>query len=358
MRRPAALVALLLGTGCTPEWFSDDIDLIYDFAVALSPLRSKTDMLQTPYVRGADVTLTAHTLRERSRADWSLEVDDPSVFTVEAEGFDPDSNAISVNGIASGVGVTDLLLVDDRGRVRSRAPIEVAMPDRVALHASAALFVDHPDLDPLTEAPKVLVDGLATYQIAYYADERRLHGNGVLTIEAPPDLEVSTARTHLFETREWIRLSPRAAGEHTLTLGVGGEPFTDVTVRGVTDDEIASVALYGRSDVGAESGEWLVVAAQAFDAPGDPVHGVAFAWEVHGAPESGEGDLYRYEYDPEGETTVLADFDGLVAEATIFAGEGYVDSSNGIGCDSTGGAAPWGLGLALLGLIRRRRAAP
>jgi MYXO-CTERM domain-containing protein len=78
---------------------------------------------------------------------------------------------------------------------------------------------------------------------------------------------------------------------------------------------------------------------------------------VNGASEPGEGDLYRYEFDGSALDDVTATYGDRSATAQIHAGEGYVDSSNDIGCATTRGS-PMAALLAILALGATRRRTP
>ena len=68
--------------------------------------------------------------------------------------------------------------------------------------------------------------------------------------------------------------------------------------------------------------------------------------------QSGAGDLYRYEYQRTGGNQVRAAFGDLDANVTANIGEGYVGSSNDLGCNASGIGAS---GAWLVGLLALRR---
>lgn len=359
-------VVVLAVAGCGgegPVEFSDDIDELFDF----DALVSTEDTLKSPYVVGANVGIHAFAHRSRlSLEGWQIQSADEDVFYVESNlGIPADTDgdgeldrvgSISTLGMALSDGETELLMIDDQGEVRDSAVVEVRIPDRIELYAAGPLFVQHPDLDPRDPDPKVLVDGAATFQVGYFADDQWLAGNGVLEVQAGPALLTEERETWFSEDRDWVTVVPQELGAHELQVAVAGEPIQTVAIEAVGADAVDSVVLYGSAEEDAEQGTWLTVYAQAFDGD-DPVYGVAYDWDVDGIVEYGIGDLFRYEYLPETDDDVVAaEFDGLRAEATVHAGESYVDSSNRIGCSSTAVAPMLAPILGAL-LIRRRRAA-
>jgi len=243
---------------------------------------------------------------------------------------------------------------DSFGELWDTSTVEVGFPTHTELHASGPMFVD---LEGSTTAPRVLVDGTATFQVRYFDGDERLWGNGTLSIDASPALAAQTDLTFLFENREWVRVSPDAPGVHDLDLYVDGVLARTVSIEAVDASAVDDVRIFGRDESGAHQDDWLVLLAQSYDEDNERIYGVEYFWEIDGVLQFGEGDLYRYQFDRHRESTVLAEFDGHVAEVTANVGEGYVDSSNNIGCNGLGGL-PGGFGALLLVLpavVRRRR---
>ena len=130
----------------------------------------------------------------------------------------------------------------------------------------------------------------------------------------------------------------------------------------VQPDSIAEVELVGERTGGAEDGQLFTVLALALDEGGASIWGVAFDWDLDGISEEGEGDLFRYWFERNASSVLGAEYDGHRGETTIEGNEGYVASSNNIGCfcsaatDAPGRGLSFGLlCLAALGLVRPRR---
>ena len=134
-----------------------------------------------------------------------------------------------------------------------------------------------------------------------------------------------------------------------LTADYSPEPMRD-------GRSLDSIEVYGQDESVAEEGESLVLLAQAYDIDGAPVFGVAYSWDVSGTAYEEQGDLYRYEYDENEPEVVGANFGELRAEVSVHVGEGYVDSSNNVGCDSSGVGVGFGSAIAsLLAAVSRKR---
>lgn len=78
----AGLALALVGAACGPTYsMTDDIDLTWDFAP--TPRRFD-DNLHSPYVRGAAVTVFAHSSDDgEDLRGWSVESSDPAVFRID-----------------------------------------------------------------------------------------------------------------------------------------------------------------------------------------------------------------------------------------------------------------------------------
>ncbi len=348
------LVALLgaLGAGCDAVRLADSVDLEFDFF----SLRGPSDRLHSPYVAGADLDVfTTHVDRE-DRAGWTIGTSAPAVIAVTEDlGF----GVASVS--AGGVGEVDLIVRDETGAEVHRATVEVVQPDRADLLAHGPLLVERPELQPeSTDEIRVLVGGEGTFLVRWFADGDRLFGHGALTTEAEAGATAEARRSFVFEDREWVTFRATEAGRHEVRLLANGELTRTITVVGVTEEDIDRVELHGSDETQASPGDSLVVYAQAFAADDAPIYGVEYAWDINGLPEEGLGDLFRYSFTRGVTGELCARHGELMAMATISANEGFVDSTNDIGC-SVGGDPGWvgAPALALLfvfGWARRRRA--
>lgn len=351
----------LAGCNVDPVYFTDDVDLSFDFVQQLLPMFPGSDLTHGPYVVGSTFRVFVNTQRStQSMAEWSCESSDPSVFTVIAVEFNrgegEDSDWLAVDVTMVGDGEADLIVLDG-DRVIDTALLGARVPDAAELHAAAPLFVDTGGLVPtLTGSPRVLTGGEATYEVRWFQDGEPLHGHGALSVAPGDGVDVSTEQTWFFENRDWVHVFPLQDGPATFTLRSFGFDVQDVTILGVPAESVVQVEVFGGQESGAEEGSWLALMAQARDAGGEPIHGVDFEWDRGGVPEYGVGDLYRYEFAPSLEVPMQARFGDVSSdEVTIHAADGYVDSSNYVGCDASAGAPTALLGLLGLGLARRRR---
>jgi len=346
--RAAFLTVLLVGCEA-PVQFSDDLDFTFDFEPFF--LDFEGDLLHTPYVRGAPVIIYARPRGFVDEGNLSAASADPEVFDIASVEVDDDGNLV-VYGVGTGVGETELV-VTRRGDEIASVPIVVGFPDRAELIPAGPLFVG---VDEPEGAPRVLAGGMSTFHVRYYDGDERLSGNSVLTTGNTVGFDLAQAeQTWLFENREWLQVQASAVGPASVTLQVDGEAVGSVSFDVVDATAVDGIEVRGSDERDAQDGDWQVLVGQSFDVEGERIFGVSYGWEVDGATQEGQGDLYRYSYRSGAGSTVRASFEGYDATINANIGEGYVSSSNDIGCDASGGAAgslAWLVGLAAM----RRRA--
>jgi hypothetical protein len=351
------VVALGLGA-CTPTYtMTDDIDVTWDFT--LTPTRFGDD-LHSPYVRGTKVAVFAHSSdKQPNFRGWSIVTSDPTVFRIDDSAAEPDGRGLVAHGQAVAEGTASLRLLDDHGHEVGRGVAEVLVPDRVELDAHGSLILGRDDEAPVAEA-RVVESGEATYLVRYFRGGRELHGNGVLTAQPPAGLTAQPRTTFLFENREWLTLGATVAGSGVLQLSADQMPVASVPVVVVPESAIADVVVLTQSEKGRKDGDWLVALAQAYDGNGERIFGVDYAWKVNGMTQASDGDLYRYRFKQGLFEMVQAQRGAHVDGAMIQSDEGFVDSTNKVGCAVGGGGSLIGglVGLGLVGVGRRRRRAP
>lgn len=350
-----ALLAPVLLAGCQEDvHFADSMDLVFDFG----PLGTFGE-LHTPYVRGAGMRLRVDLRPALDPADFTLEVSDPDAFVCEITETQRSREPEELNGWylscdALAEAELDLFVVDDEGEVLGGELIDIRVPDGFELHAAAPMFLSSTtDADSLTHTPQVLAGGTATFEVRWFSGSERLYGNDVLDSDSVEGLETVHDTTYLFEDREWIQLTPAEPGTLTVPLYADAAAVDSFELVVVDESAIDHVELHGEDESLAEEEDPLVVVAQAYDAADAPIYGVAFSWLHDGELEDGLGDLYRYSYDPDYEADLEA-WHGELGNAVTIHGEGYVDSSNNLGCQSVA-AAPWLGSLIFFVLFGRRR---
>ena len=342
------------GCGATYS-MTDDIDLTWDFA--LTPRRFD-DNLHSPYVRGAMMTVFAHSSdKGESLRNWSIESSDASVFAVSTAVDASSDHDLAASGRAVGEGMATLTLRDPHGNAVGRAFAEVLVPDAVELDSHGSLILGRDDEAAVREA-RVLAGGTATYLVRYFRGGRELPGNGVLSAVAPVGVTAEPRTTFVFENREWLSLSTTAVGSGALALAADGAVMPAVPMMVVPESAIADVVVLTEAEGGHEDGDWLAALAQAYDASGERIFGVDYDWNVGGAAQRGDGDLYRYQF-KSGQYVMVHAQRGSHADAAQIQSEGgFVDSTNRVGCSAGGGGGLlWGgvLGLGFVA-VRRRRA--
>lgn len=372
----------LTATACGPKIrFSDSVDGIFDLRI--SPLYD--DDLNGPYVAGASFAIYVYDVTEENDLDgWRLESQNPEVLEIVEQYVDEDdldegdkssdeSDVIIAKVFAAGEGTAILEVYDDNDEFVRATEIQVMQPDRIELRAAGPMFVNReggsvPSL--VDSTPMVLSDGTATFLVEWYKGEQKLSGSGTLGLGSPHDAvaDLWARQTLLDEDRDWMTVTMAegiSAADSVVTpieVSANGQLVQTVDVSVVGADAISYVELLGAPEAGADDDELLVVLAQAFDQNDESIWGVAFDWDLDGYDEPGEGDLFRYWFRKGAWSTLGAEYNGIRAETQIQGVEGFVDSSNNIACFCSAGEdrpargiALGLLGLAALGLVRRRR---
>jgi MYXO-CTERM domain-containing protein len=358
----------LAGCGQGDYRFSDDVDFVLDFS------RGKKDHLTTPYVAGAEVSFSVWDEDDRRGTDftgWRLASSDEQVLRVTD--VVATDERVEARGFAMGEGIADLVLLDEGGEVVSSVEVPVGFPTRVELLAAAPMFLGRDDVPARAQNPQVLVDARvprrdssgaagtfeATFLVRYFDGNTRLHGHRALELDHQDGIDAWVEHSYFAENRDWLKVRPLEEGVHALDLQVGGRTFATAEITGVGAEAVERVELFGEDESRASEGDQLLVIAQAFDEGDEPIYGVAYHWSLAGREETEVGDMYRYIFDPSARSTLVADFEGVGAQATIRGVEGFVGSSNEISCsiDPNGRTPTWTVVLLGLGLLARRRKA-
>jgi MYXO-CTERM domain-containing protein len=376
---PHSLVAALVlvtTTGCGPKIrLSDSIDARFDLAIT----HPYDDQLSSPYVAGSEFRIYAYDSSEDNDLEgWTMVSLDPDVLeltTIEVvrdnleEGDKTETDIIQASAVAIGPGRAIIEVHDEDGEFVRATEVEVMQPDRIELSAAGPMFIERDDLaGNVDETPKIFANGTATFLVEWFAGEQRLSGAGSLDllVQHPNVSNLWARQSFLDEDREWATVefsSPESGNElATVTFLANGMPVQDVTFEIVQPDAIDHVELLAESTSGHKEGALLTVLAQALDVNGESIWGVAFDWDLDGVEESGEGDLFRYWFDPSVSSVLGASYGEHRGETTIAGDEGFVASSNNISCFcnaspvAPGRDAAFGLlCLAALAFVRRRR---
>ena len=361
MRMRSCLVASLLvlaASGCNQVSLVDDIDLALDFHTFTGPF----DSLHSPYVQGSAMSIFVQRSDSRENmVGWTIESEDPSVFTISDVSNNNKGNFSAV-GHARSAGFATIVIRDHAGAPQHTRKIEVALPDRVELFAHGLLIIGRDPSEATISEARVQQGGTATYLARYFRGSDLLSGNGALTVEPPAGVTAQVQKTFLFEDRDWLQLSPGQTGNFSVGLVVGGVHIQDLPLTAVPSSDVASLRLLGMDESHAHRGDHLVVLAQASDAQTRTVYGVEYAWQLDNQAQLGLGDLYRYDYVGGAPRMLTANFGNMTSTVAIH-GTGFVDSTNNVGCSYGGGTRPSPLSLPLvalftvaipLGIARRR----
>jgi hypothetical protein len=269
-----------------------------------------------------------------------------------------DEGEIFAACTATSAGSTELEVRDDGGQTQLSRTVEVKVPDRAAVLAHGPLLLGQDESAAVATSAQVLQGGTATFLVKWYSGSDLLHGNGALEVAPPQGIDGRALQTSFLEDRDWLQVTANASGP--VALSAHGHPVATFPVSMVLPTDIARLKLSGMDESQAQKDEWLTVWAQTFDKGGASIYGVDFTWDLEGQTQVGMGDLYRYPYKP-GMTKSLGASapNGMNVSATIHGGQGYVDSTNNIGCSIGGRGRAGGLAslaaLLLFGLALRRR---
>ncbi|MFV8751726.1 hypothetical protein ACNOYE_14370 [Nannocystaceae bacterium ST9] len=395
---PLVLFALASLTACKqPDLrFEDDLDLEYDLIDFFIPDVEYGEGLHNPYLAGAEFAIYIWDDADvTSFKGWEVRSSDPSVveiLDVDRKKFDwdgveehypdhpffhddDDDDYVLVVHVRAGepgfaeIGAYDR--TDDRVGV---AEIEVRVPNEVELRPAGPVFLQRDDIVPQLDGDPMLIGGgTATFLVDWLRDGVPLAGDGTVTASSPDALILDTwgRETYYDEKRDWLTISTDevaadASEPATVDVYVNGNVAESVEFTIVGDDAIEALQLQSREQsavfVGF-AGEWIPVLASALGLDGETIHGVAFDWDLDGVDEPGEGDLFRYRFDPDVTSVLGAEYAGMRVETTIRGDEGFVDTTNDVPgscfCSAQGERAGGGIGLGLLSLlalgsIRRR----
>ena len=346
----AAVLLIGIAAGCNrdkPIYFDDNISTqIFDLGEQLFP-----------YVPGATVRIGVYNLPEGvSVSDWTVERTAPSTFEITDvlnEGSDINISAAALNG-----GVSLLKICDADGAVAHEATIYVGALDRAELISKS--MQDAGRYDAHEDSRKVVVGGQATFEVLYFQGAHQLFGNGVLEAEHGADIDTDHETSEFFADDEWLQVRPRAAGEHVISLSVGGYALSDFVIEGVSPVDVEEIELYKESIGAARPGDTLNVNVDAFDANGARIFGVLPEWTFDGVALDDVGDVLEYDYMPGRFVEVVARFADQEVSIEVEGGNPDIDDSNAVSCAAAGVAGRGGLVGILLGLVggcglRRRR---
>lgn len=349
------VTSLAAASGCYQVTMVDDVDVDFNFA----PLIGASDALHSPYVRGAGMRLYARSGDgNRKMQGWTMESSDPSVFRIDQ--LHPDDR-LSADCAAVGQGSAVVTIKNENGGAEHAGTVRVRLPDRAQLLAHGPLLIQRPDDEAVMTEAHVVKDGEGTFLVRWWAGDEQLAGHGVLSTSldgAPPSVTAHAATTSFLEDREWLQVTGVDLGAASIALYADGQRVSSFPITVVARDAVDGVTLRGQDESGARDGDMLAALAQA-KIGDEPVYGVEFAWTLDGAGQEGLGDLYRYALDSRQKKALTAQAGALGATAMIHGKDGYVDSTNHLGCAIGGrrdGAFSTVACVALaLFLARRRR---
>lgn len=326
---------------------------------------SESDGLSRPYARGTTVNLRVTDASPDTT--WQIVSDNPGIFAVE--GIALDNGTLTAIGRAVADGETTVRVVDEDGKtvVTESAVVRSANQARIYTHASFRISgrTDTALAAAQLSAATVLVNGKASFAIAYFSDSDRLFGRGILETTPNPALTVENKTTTGVTTNEFLFVTPTIAGAHTLELRQGDRILASLPIDAVDASALASLTLEEEQDAGTRDGNDVWLYAKFLDNQQRDVLGVYVDWLLDGAPQAdkngrpaAKGDLYRYTFDKSKTVTVTAKLGTLEVQKDIHARSGIVYDTTYLGCSAMGDPAT-SLAMLLLvasaALLARRR---
>ncbi len=315
---------------------------------------------ERPYVRGTEIRIeVAGRGHSEIDEDWSFTIEDESVLQLLEERGEEEEEAeederFGADFLAIAAGTTRIALLDPDGQLELEEEIEIVFPDEITLSVATAERMQMPELDPEGCDFQVLEGGTGGLIAQYWVEGREAFGSEVLTLASLDEVELSVDHSYSGKNLDWPQITPLTTGDIALDMLVDGHFVDAVTLSAVSYDAIASAAWIGGETAEVQAEDWVDLLVLPYDADDCPIYGSQWGWEVDGELDDERGDLYRYEYDPDVTTTLLASLGDF--EKTIEVhGVGEVSSSNVASCSASGGAAlliP--AVLSVLGLVRRR----
>lgn len=358
--RSFAVAGVLLG-GCTSDYtFTDSVN---SRGLMFMPRSEFGDELSTPYVVGARFTIyILDSQRDTDLTGWKVVATNPAVMQIlNQEPRRVDSSTLELDVVAVTPGTTELLLQDAGNELQGSAAVEVRVPNRVKLFASAIAALENPDYLGETPRPVLMAGGVASFAVQYFDGDLRLQGSTDLKVETSKAMAAEIEQSEVVNNRDVLQLAASdQTGLHAVDLLLGKTRLQTISVEVLRPSAIAGIELIHKkgSTPDEAAGEWLVV-AQAVDDTRRPVYGVDFDWAFGGRPFANSGDVLVYEHDPDPDklTRVTARAGAFDAGISLQAADAEVFTSNdeAFNCSVTGDApAPWWALCVLLPWWRRR----
>lgn len=357
-----AVAGVLLG-GCTSDYtFTDSVN---SRGLMFMPRSEFGDELSTPYVIGAKFTIyIMDTQHNTDLTGWKVLATNPEVLQIlNEEPRRVDASTLELDVVAATAGTTELLLRDAGSEVQGSAAVEVRVPNRVKLFASAIAALENPDYMGETPRPVMMAGGVASFGVQYFDGDLRLQGATDLQVETSKVMAAEVEQSEVVNNRDVLQLAAgEQLGPHAVDLYLGKMRLQTITVEVLPPSAIAGIELIHKkgSSPDEAAGEWLVV-AQAIDDTRRPVYGVDFDWQFPGRSFVNSGDVLVYEHDPDPDklrrvTARAGQFDAAISLQAADA-EVFTSNDEAFNCSVAGDApAPWwALGVVVLGLRRRKR---
>ena len=304
----AGLALTLALAGCSP---SQPVTMADSFDLDI--FGPHVDDLHTPYVAGAQITITVSASNPTAQSEWTLSSSDSNVVKVSSGLYDGSANIVAV-----GPGQATLTLTDGSGSVLDSHTVSVAIPNQVNLYAQGLLLTGATDQAAQVSQACVVQGGEATFLARYFLNGTELYGNNVLQSTPPPGVTSTTVSPSFANDRDFLQVQvPNKGMSGVISLLVGNVPVGEVTLNVVPPSQVSHVAILEQNSVGSQTGAQLLLFAHAVDANSNDVFGASFNWltaaQGGGAPTSaggsfgGPADLFFYTFDPNTSESVTAD---------------------------------------------------
>ena len=348
MRLAYAFALIALASGCNKNpYFSDDEGATRPSA----GLGEHPDELSLPYALGTQVGIGVKQLDSGEAASWTVVSDTPGVVSVDK--IDRAADGITAQVTAHAEGEAVIHLKDGAGGEQRSATLSVRAPDHAKLYAHGPLRIlgDDQSAFPGAEVSelRMVAGGTAVYAVAYFRGDQRVWGRGLCSAQANAQASFQDSTTSGAPSNEFLEVTALQPGAATMNMTVAGQTMATLPVAVVQETDLVAPSLVEEVGDKKDDGQKVWVLAEWNDQAGHAVEGVYAGWTLDGAAQVGKddatkttGDLYRYEYDPNGAArTLTATRGALTASRQVRAHDGWVYDTTYLGCSVGGRASPW-----------------
>jgi hypothetical protein len=315
------------------------------------------ERVQRPYAVGTTATVTVQWSTLDPIGNWKAHSENPAVVQILSQVVRPGGTTLEINVQALAPGDTRLV-VTQASRTVGTASMRVVSATEIQLldHALQKTKKEDQDVGLVGGGVVRVVVGQPMAVEARYLDASGEHawGRDLVTWGEVDGLRIWTDSETLGRDAEYVLVQPTQLETYELDLSLNGEAARQLTVVGVAEADIVSIALLPPPEDDADEGQTICGGLLAYDAAGNRIWGAPADWTVAGDVSVGSGDLLCYKYAPsEPATEVTVRVGSTGAQLRVKGKDFYVTSTATIGCSVGGPSASSAAGgvLAFLALV-------